>query len=459
MTIYQRLGNTVGQFLKGIDDGRRHPEEGEIHRPKMITAAADKARWSGGDLGMAEYATRRAMLNSWVYTAVMRKAMDVSAGQAGVFHNPSGVEGEGTQIPNHELMRILKKPNPVMGKQYLWQYTHQWLDLNGNSYWFLLPDETNRWLLEIWPLPAASVTPWPGNDPNDFIEYYSYTVDGREFRINSRNICHFRYPNPFDIYRGLSPLVAAMLPADADMAMAQWQGQFFGSDNVMPSAIINISSGDPKVPLDPSDVQALRDELTNNYSASRRKTAVVNAHSMSAQLLGWNARDMDFIQGRTFSKEEIYQIYGVFPGMMDKNATEANAEASRSAYNDLTMWPLFGLYSETIDSQILSRFYHKAQEFRFEDIRFGNRAQNLSESTGTADVLLIDERRKKFWGLEPLPNGEGAKLAGAQDAQPALPGGMPSQSLVTPDMSGTDQKSLSALHEDLRKALDFLEGD
>jgi len=453
--FFERLGGAAGSIVKGYQLASR------IKRPSMLTAAADYSRWNGGDIGMQDAATKRAMINSWVYTAIQRKSMDVSAGKLSIVHNPEGLDTTGTPIHSHQLLKILRRPNPVISRSFLWLYTHMWLDLKGESYWFLLPDESGRWLQEIWPLPANEVQPWPGNDPDgDFIEYYTYTVNGREFRIGSDYICMFRYPNPFDIYRGLSPLTAAMLPADADTAMARWNGKFFGEDNTMPSAIINLSSGDVKTPLDPADVQAVRDELTSSYAAANRKTAVVNAYSMTAQMLGWNAKDMDFNMGRIASKEEIYQIYGVFPGLMDKNATEANAIVSQSNYNNLTLWPLYQLYGEGITSQILRRFYREEQEARFDDIRMDNRDLNIQESQATSDLMFIDERRKRFWKLAPLPNGEGQKIAAS--APPQLgPGslGPPGSDEGPPSgpqpVRSIDLEVLDSLH----KALDLAESD
>lgn len=437
------IGSLAGSFMKGFN------ETSGIRRPKMLTAGAEVGRWSGGDTSLQDAAARRAMLNSWCYAAITRKAMDLSSGRLSVFHNPDGFGDSGTEIPGHTLIKLMKKPNPFMGRSFFWQYTHQWLDLLGNSYWFLLPDESGRWIREIWPLPANSVVPWPSTDPDEFIDYYVYTVNGREFQIDDNYICHFRYPNPFDMYRGLSPLMAAMLSIDADTAMARWNGQFFGQDNVMPSAIISLSSGDPKHPLDPADVQKVQDALSDEYTASARKSIVTNAYTMTAQLLGWNARDMDFNLGRQFSKEEIFQIFGVFPGMMDKNATEANAEAARSSYNDLTMWPLMGLYSESLDAQILSRFYHPDQESRWQDIRFGNRQQNLSESSGTAHVMTVNERRQRFWKLPPRDGGDKTELE------------MQGRSVPPPRMVEIGEPSTKSMDDDLlselRRALDFVE--
>lgn len=405
----ESIGRLVGSAIKSYQRGVS-ASGFRVERPEFLSWAARLARWNGGDFGMQDAAVRRAMVNSWVYTAIHRKAFELSAGRMHVVYNPEGLEETGTVIPGHRLIKILKHPNPLMGRQSLWMYTHLWLDLIGNGYWFLLPDESGKNLAEIWPLPANDVYPIPGS-AEDYVDHYDYYVNGRLFRIPAMMICHFKYPNPFDMFRGLSPLQAAILPADSDMAMARWNGAFFGRDNVMPSAIISLSSGDSKAPIDPSDIQAVQDELTNEYSASSRKTIVTNAYNMQAQLLGYNAKDMDFNAGRQFTKEEIFLIYGIPPGLLDKSATEANAVVADNIFKEKTIWPTMGLYAETITAQILDRYYHEDEEARWTDIRPINRELKMKEGEASTGVMTIDERRDKFWNLKPLPNGEGKHLA------------------------------------------------
>jgi hypothetical protein len=199
--------------------------------------------------------------------------------------------------------------------------------------------------------------------------------------------------------------------------MAWWNGAFFGEQNVMPSAIVSLSSGDANHPLDPADVTAVKAELTNDYAAINRKTAVVNAYDMKVAILGWNAKDMDFLAGREFTKDEIIQILGGFPGMFDKNATEANITVADNMFKEKTIWPALRMRAGRLTTHVLRRFYGRSHEARYVDIRPINRQLNLQESEASAGVLTIDERRKRFWKVEPLPEGRGEKLQ--SEMQPA----------------------------------------
>ena len=384
-------------------------------------------KWKGGDLGHKDAAYKRALQNSWIYTAIHFKANELAAGRLYVSHNETGMQDDSVPVKNHPLARILRKPNPLMGRGFLWQYSQWWLDLSGNAYWFLAPDEDNN-LAEIYPLPANAVNPFPG-DRERLTDYYEYTVNGRKWDIPAEYICHFRYPNPYDYFRGLSPLVAALLPSDADSAMAHWNGAFFGSGNVMPSAIINVSSGVPGTAdsIDPQDMEAIKDALTSgDYAASARRTVVTNAYEMAVNILGWNAKDMDFLQGRMFTKDEILNIMGIPPGLLDKNATEANATTGDNVFKEKTLWPLMStIYAETITSQILERWYSVGEEAAFEDIRPINKMQLLQEAQASTADMTRKERRARFWNLPPLGDERDDEIPGAgQAAAPADPSGM-----------------------------------
>lgn len=446
------VGSALGTAVRAFKDATGH---GPARRPAFLDYVAQESRWKGGNYAADQSAAAiRAMQNSWVYMMINRKAMEKSAARMYVVSNPSGLEDEGQTIKNHDLPRIMRNPNPHMSGQFLSIYCDWWMNLLGNCYLYLAPDASGR-LAEIWPLPAHRVNPWPG-DKSRFVDYYEYIANGMIFNIPAENVYHEMFPNPFDPYRGLSPLLAAILASDSDSAMAEWNGAFFGQENVMPSAVITLSSGAPGVPVDEADVQRLKDQLTSEYAAINRRTAVAGAYDMKVALLGWSAREMDFLGGRQFTKEEIILILGGFPGMFDKSATEANATVADNMFKEKTIWPELGLRAGALTNQILRRYYGDAQEARYADIRPVNRELMVRESDASAGVLTVDERRQRFWDAGPLPDGAGAKMTQSQP-QPATqpadeePDDEPEEDIEElPNPASALPKAARSLPEDLK---------
>jgi phage portal protein BeeE len=405
---------------------------------------AEGERWKGGDFGERETAERRALTVSWVFIAIDFIARELLTSQAEMYLQGGD---DDLLVRNHPFTQILANPNPHMDGAFLQMFTSLWQELDGSAYWFLATDVAGQ-LAEIWPLPARYVKPIPG-DKDRFVDHYEYQQHGRIFRIPYEYICHMRYPHPFNIFDGMSRLTAGMMAADADLAMARWNGAFFGSDNVMPSVHINLASGNAQAPIDPADVRALKDELEDDYSAYRRKTLITNAQDVSFNMMGYSQHDMDFLGGRELTKKEIFLIFGIPPGMLDVSATEANATVADAIFKEKKLWPLLLLRQGQINNQIIRRFYGDGWLLKYKDIRPRNRTQDIQEVAQIGAYLTIDEVRAKYYNLPALPAGRGEKtsqeinLSSAMSANPALM--VPSTETHVPEGSVDPEKGGAAL--------------
>ena len=113
-------------------------------------------------------------------------------------------------------------------------------------------------------------------------------------------------------------------------------------------------------------------------------------------------------------------MLGVPPGMMDKNATEANAVASKAVFSELTLWPDLVSMAETITNAILPA-YGENLILAFDDPRKTDRALELQEQAEYARTHTIDEVRAKFYEDDPIGDERG-KLLVAEIAPGGIPG-------------------------------------
>lgn len=415
MGLLDKAAGAIGSAVRSYNLAR---VAGPAKRPRLLTDMAEGERWKGGDFGMKDAAERRAMQVSWVFIAIDHITRELMTSRADMFLD--GPEDEDIPVKGHPFMDILSNPNPFMSEEYLWTYLNWWQELDGNAYILLVVDGSGQ-LAEMWPLPANCVKAIPG-DKDRFVDHYEYQQHGQVWRIPYEYICHLRYPNPFDIFSGLSRLTAGMMPADADLAMARWNGSFFGSDNVMPSVHINLSSGNATAPIDPQDIAALKDELSEEYSAFRRKTLITNAQGVDFNLLGYSQHDMDFLGGRELTKKELFLIFGIPPGMLDASATEANATVADAIFKEKKIWPLLLLRQGQINNQIIWRYYGKQWVLKYRDIRPRNRQLDIQEVSQVGPYMLIDEVRARYYKLGPLPGGRGQKTMAEVNQANALLG-------------------------------------
>src|SRR5690606_7283522 len=81
----------------------------------FVAGLADQTQWGGGSLANLESAQMRAVRNSWFFTGINTKALDLGSAKFGLFYNPSGIEDDGVPAEGHPFMKVIRRPNPYMG--------------------------------------------------------------------------------------------------------------------------------------------------------------------------------------------------------------------------------------------------------------------------------------------------------------------------------------------------------
>ena len=132
---------------------------------------------------------------------------------------------------DHPLNMPLHRPNVMHSGSMLWQITELFMALRGEAFWLLFgSDPTQRLAIgsvpaSIWPVPPQQMTEvkvgnrligWTlGNTSQLTGSEQSIHAAGIFFRLEE--VIHFKYYNPMDPVRGLSPLTAAAMSIDLDL--------------------------------------------------------------------------------------------------------------------------------------------------------------------------------------------------------------------------------------------------
>lgn len=395
--LSESIGKFMGSLVGSFQKSRLETFTGQslAHDPReIVTSVSEGERYH--TTSVSGPATQlRAMQNSWFFSALVEITSEAASTPLRIVEQ-ARINDKPIDVDNHPFEEIFKSPNPHMDGNFLMRYTTTWSKLDGNAYWFLAPDQNGN-LSEIWPLPSDAVIPVPGDrNTGNFVDYYEYQSLGKIFRIDPYYIAHFQnIPNPWNLFDGLSELFAGALPIDSDTAMLRWQAKFFSKDNVMPSSIINMRSGNPARRVNPADVAALRSDLESNYEASKRKTLITTAPGgVDVSLLGWNPRDMDFVLGRKQTKEEIWNLLGLPTGVYESNTTEASAKVSVRILKDTVWKRTLVPFAEQITIKIIWKFYGREFRATFDDIRPVDRELVLKENADKREIQSFDEARK-----------------------------------------------------------------
>src|SRR5262249_51627733 len=119
--------------------------------------------------------------------------------------------------------------------------------------------------------------------------------------------------------------------------------------------------------------------------------------------LGISHQEMDFLEARQFSKEEIFQVFGIPAGLYARNATEANALVARQTFIEDTLWPKLIRFGQKLTQQ-LAPFYGANLIILPEEIR--DTAAHIAEIQAAANYLTINEVRQKYFYVESVAWGD-----------------------------------------------------
>lgn len=342
---------------------------------------------------------RTALTSSWVFSNIDAISKEASTAKINVMT----LEGDDSKpVVNHPLEKVLRSPNPWMGSSFLKRFTAMWMLLRGEAYWMLVPNGAGE-LAEIWPIPSYRI--FPIADEKKYIRGYGYTNnEGRVIPLPVENICYFREPNPYDFHRGMSKVSAYALPMLTDLQAAEWNRDTFANEAALKTLI--------SVPADMQDgnFRELKAEIIRELVDGRKRYMIARAGDIEAKQLGLSQKEMEFLSGREFTRDEIDRIFGIPSGFWAKDATEANATVAREVFASIAVWPLLVLQAEAMTTQILESWYGEENAVvEYDDIRPRNREQDLAEEAKRIESMTVDEVRI-MRNQGPHPNEEYGKL-------------------------------------------------
>lgn len=397
-------------------------------------------------------------LVSWIHTAV-RILAQTAAG------TPFGVKewkGEDTiEIVNHPFELLLRAPNPLQSRFEFFESVFGFRELTGNTYVWLNRTSETAPPSEMWIIPSDKMRPVP--DDKLYVKGYEYDAGtGTPILLDTWEVCHLKRFNPVNKFVGMSALDALVTVTRGDIAMQNWNTNYFAKDNAKPAGALAFADR-----FSDTDWDTLKRDVEKEHGGTERRMMLLrNAGKGGVQWVqfGLSQKDMEFLQARTFNKEEIFATLA--PGlasMLAVNATEANSIAGKSTFMEMAVWPIHQAVAEKFTSDILPS-YGEGLVGEFDDVRITDREMKLEEQKASYNVLTVAEVREKYFDLKPLGDTRDSALvqqvasrtrevSATLTEQPAQRGGERPQEAVAEPETATPLKSVSedVLRNDLLK--------
>lgn len=376
--------------------------------------------------------------DSWVYAAVSLIAARTADMKLRMVLETG--DDKPTAVKNHPFLKMLRKPNPFTGR-YEFMYMHQmFMDLTGNSFWYIVNDRANI-PREMWLLPPDRVAPVP--DKDKFIAGYLYTPpgEGAPIAFSIEEIAHFKYPSPVDFYRGWSPLRAAAYAYDINLYTHVYERSFFKEGARFDFALQTDS--------DMTEEQVTR--LYKMWNKSHQgvdkawRPAILTGGIKAVPLNQMN-KDFEFANLAAWTKDEILGIYKVPEAMLGhaKDVNKASADALEVIFTRNSILPRIRQTEEVLESNLLPRYPGQTDTRHF-DLEFDNpvppdRDMELKEEEARLKngVVTIDEVRSKIgmaeteWGKEPYLQEQMTPISKLKDKDLAPPPPPPAPIIAPP---------------------------
>jgi HK97 family phage portal protein len=329
-------------------------------------------------------------------------------------------------IPNHPILDLLARPNPMQGQSSFLQHVIADYYLDGNTFIEKVGTTDNT-------VPTMSSTPrrlW-ALQPNwvqivvgtsRIPDAYFYTAGGIESGESKRfqvdpisgeaNVLHLKSYAPLREQmngRGLSPVRSAWRQVLTHNEGARWNYALL-KNSARPSGVLT-AEGD----LTEEQIIQLREQMGEFYGGARNsgKPAVL-ANGLKWQELSLSPIDMAYLEGKNSVARDICLALGVPPLLLHipGDTTYNNVEQAKLSLYEETILPKANHLIDELNRWLCPDFddnvelYIDVDAVQALEPRRQAKWNSVAKACGGV-FLTIDEARTQM-NLEPLPNGAGA---------------------------------------------------
>lgn len=356
------------------------------------------------------------------------------------------------EVMEHAALNLWNRPNPYMTGEQFREIGWQHMELVGEWYWVLSRGSSGKGTpVEMWPVRPDRMEPVP--DPENYIAGWVYTgPNGEAVPLLPSEVIQLKYPNPLDLYRGMSPVQSLLADIDSAKYTAEWSRNFF-LNSATPGGIVTFAKR-----LSDTEFK----EFTDRWREQHQGVARGHRVGVLEQGATWDPNtytmhDMQFVELRNLNREVIREAYRIHQAMLG-NSTDVNRANAQTAEQVHISWheiPRLKRMRTVLNHMLLPMFGATSakREFDFEDPS-PTSAEDANEELNakTKGVALLvatgfhPDDACEVVGLPKMrylgpPNGAPNPIAGQTGGAASVPGGNAQRALeaVPQDSGGTPE--------------------
>ncbi len=337
--------------------------------------------------------------HGWVYACVRVIAEETADMALQLFKRSSQTEFD--SVDQHPVLDLLYKVNPMYTSYLLWEATTAYLELTGETFWYLVGPKNNP--SEIWVLRPDWVT--INDTKNSIIESYSYGPPGnRKLTIPFEQVVHFKDFNPNNWYRGYGVVKPSDKAIATDEFAADYNKNFF-YNSALPGGALETDQN-----LEDDQRQKMRDDWESVHRGEKKawRIAILEA-GLKWQDIGMNRKEMDFTEGRRLSRDEIMAMFRVpKPLLTFDDVNRAAAKEARAILLENVITHKMKRICSFLNEFLLPRYGDDSLFFNFENPIPNDESMTLAKHKAELAGMpwrVVNEVREEE-GLEPIEGGD-----------------------------------------------------
>lgn len=335
--------------------GKAATVNGELHYPLpgFVGAGAPWEQWSH------DRAVKEGFKKShWVYASVRQIA------QAAASVPWVAVDNGGEDLPDHPLTKLLARPNEeTTGSTFVQELTG-YLYLGGNA---LIPKVRNsRQVKELWALSPEGFKPIPSPDRmHGSVLRYEKGTGKDKVLLRPKDTIHVKFPDPADPTWGMAPLMAAAMSVDTDVDAVSWNRSSLRNRAVTDGVLSTDQA------LSEEQYERLSRQMKDQHQgpSNARKAYLLEA-GLSWQQMSLSPAEMDFVESRRITREDILSVFGVPPAVLGivQSATQSDVEAMLLQFWLNTVIPYLSDLRDSFNLSLASEFGDVKVRFDLSDV-------------------------------------------------------------------------------------------
>jgi HK97 family phage portal protein len=325
--------------------------------------------------------------------------------------------GQDEVVQDHPLPALIDRPNPFMTSDLLWHYYMWSTRIDGNAYLFKARTENTGEVGELWPLRPDLVEPHtPDNDPNAFIDYFSYRPRGLEQKIPVDDIVHLRIGlDPTNHRKGYGPIKSVLKEVLADEEASR-----FATALLSNMAIPGVFLAPPEGEIGPDEIQAkaIKAGWLENFGKDRQGEPLVADSPLKPTIIAFSPEQMDFKTLRRVPEERItavLRVPAIIAGMgsgLEATSGQAESNTLLKFFTQTTIKTDWRRVARQLTWNLLPDFKPSPnQRVEFDTGSVGALLENQNDIWKRADQgvktgWLTVAEGKRMVGIEPQPKDD-----------------------------------------------------